>query len=140
MRENCQRVMVDRDHAIVIAKACRPGPWFASGAAFLAPLYRKRPLLVDRPKWVYAWTLYNEKLGTPGWHISPDSNMSLHLPVDVRSRQPTGWILTIPPALRNKGWLPKCGGTVMYEYDETEANFWTEAAYNEESVLEADIS
>jgi hypothetical protein len=122
----------------VIQKTDRPGTWFGAGAAFLAPLYRKRALLIDRPKWVYAWTLYNEKLGTQGWLTLPDVNPSLHLSIEINTRKPTGWYFTIPQELRRKGWLPESGGFVIYEYNETEANIWTEVAYNEESVLEAD--
>jgi hypothetical protein len=123
----------------VIHKANRPGPWFATGTAFLAPLYRKRALLIERPKWVYAWTLYNEMLGTNSWSVPPDVNSSLLLPIQLKPRNPTGWIFTIPQELRRKGWLPESGGVVVYEYTDTEANFWTEAAYNEESILESDI-
>ena len=139
MWDNCQRLTVGRDHAIVIQKADRPGAWFGAGAATLAPLYRKRALLIDRSKWVHAWTLYTEKIGAQGWLTSPDANTSLHLPVEIKSRNPTGWYFTIPPELRRKGWLPESGGIVIYEYNDAEANFWTEAAYNEESVLESDV-
>jgi hypothetical protein len=134
----CQRLTVNPSHAIVIPKANRPGAWFAPGPAFLAPLYRKRTLLIERAKWVYAWTLYTEKLGTSDWITPRETNASLHLPIELTSRNPTGWYFTVPLELRRKGWLPESGGFVMYEYSESEANFWTEAPYNEESTLEAD--
>jgi hypothetical protein len=140
MWENYQRLTVGRDHAIVITKTFRPGVWFAAGAAFLAPLYRKRSILLDRAKWVYAWTLYKEEIGTSGWLTPTDMNSSLHLPAEIYSRNSGGWYFTIPPELRRKGWLPEAGGIVIYEYGNAEANFWTEGAYNEESVLEADAS
>jgi hypothetical protein len=138
MWEKYQRITVNRDHGLVIQKTYRPGTWFAAGTALLAPLYRKRTLLVDRSKWIHAWTLYNETLGAQGWITPPDVNTNLHLPIEIRTRQPTGWIFTIPPELRRKGWLPESGGNVIYEYNDTEANFWTEAVYNEETILEAD--
>ncbi|HWW30842.1 MAG TPA: hypothetical protein VNY80_12555 [Steroidobacteraceae bacterium] len=125
---------------IVIPKGDRPGLWFAAGAAFLAPLYRKRTLLIDRAKWVYAWTLYNEKIGTQSWLIPSDSNMNLHHAIEINAHSPSGWVFTVPPDLRRKGWLPGSKGIVIFEYSETEANFWTEAAYNEESILESDTS
>jgi hypothetical protein len=140
MWENCQRLTVSRDHAIVITKTNRPGAWFTAGAAFLAPLYRKRSILLDRAKWVYAWTLYNEEIGTSGWLTPADRNSSLHLPAEIHSRNSGGWYFTIPSALRRKAWLPEAGGIVIYEYSDTEANFWTQGAYNEESILEADAS
>jgi hypothetical protein len=140
MWENSLRLTVNRDHRIVIPKTCRPGPWFAVGPAFLAPLYRKRTLLVDRSKWVYAWTLYTEKIGTQGWLVPVDINASLHQSIQIKARDPTGWCLTVPPELRRKGWLPESGGITIYEYSDSEANFWTEAAYNEESILESEVS
>src|SRR5580704_2495019 len=135
MWDRVQRLTVNRDHMIVIPRGDRPGEWFDSGRGFLAPLYRKRELLIDRSKWVHAWTLYNLKIGSQTWLTSPDSNMNLHLPIEIKARNPTGWYFTVPQDLRRKGWLPGSGGIVMYEYTDSEANFWTEAAYNEESVL-----
>jgi hypothetical protein len=140
MWEKYQRLTVNRDHAIVIPKTDRPGDWFAVGGASLAPLYRKRLLLLDRPKWLHAWTLYNDKLGAQGWLTSPDANSSFHVPIEISTHKPNGWYFTIPPELRRKGWLPEAGGIVIYEYNNAEANFWTESAYNEESILEADSS
>jgi hypothetical protein len=124
---------------IVIPKGDRPGPWFDTGAAFLAPLYRKRALLIDRAKWVHAWTLYNEKIGTQGWLTPRDSNTNLHHAIEINAHNPSGWVFTVPPDLRRKSWLPGSRGIVIYEYSDTEANFWTEAAYNEESLLESDV-
>jgi hypothetical protein len=138
MWENCQRITVNRDHAIVIPKGNRPGAWFSAGPCLLAPLHRKRELLIDRCKWVYAWSLYTESLGTRDWLTPPDANTSLHFPLEINVRKPAGWYFTIPQELRRKGWLPESGGVVIYEYHETEANFWTEPAYNEETILEAD--
>lgn len=122
----------------MIQKAYRPGPWFAAGKAFLAPLYRKRQLLIDRSKWVHAWTLYNEALETDAWLTPSDANTILHVPIEIRTRQPTGWIFTIPLELRRKGWLPEAGGIVICEYSDSELNLWCEDAYNLESLLEAD--
>ena len=139
MWENYQRLTVNRDHRIVIPKTCRPGIWFAAGPAFLAPLYRKRTLLIDRWKWVYAWTLYNEKIGTQGWLTPLDANANLHQSIEIKARDPTGWCFTVPSDLRRKDWLPESSGIVIYEYNDTEANFWTEAAYNEESILESEV-
>lgn len=136
--EKYRRIAVRADHAVVIQTACRPGPWFAAGSAVIAPLYRKRRILLERAKWVYAWTIYNEKLGTVEWHTPPDVNAKLHFPVDIRSRDPSGWILTIPPAIRERAWLPEGPAFVMFEYASSEATLWTEAAYGEESILEAD--
>jgi hypothetical protein len=83
--------------------------------------------------------MYNETLGPNGWLTPPDANASLHIPIEIRTRQPNGWIFTIPPELRRKGWLPESGGVVIYEYNHIEANFWTQAAYNEESILESNV-
>jgi hypothetical protein len=54
----------------------------------------------------------------------------------VRSHAPSGWSFTIPQELRRKGWLPEASGIVVLEYSTEELNVWTEAAYNEETVLE----
>jgi hypothetical protein len=106
----------------------------------LAPLHRKRALLLERAKWVHAWALYNDKVGTQQWLTPPEDNAALHFPIEIRSRDPSGWVITIPPHLRNAGWLAAAGGIVVFEHCETEANLWTEAAYNEESILEADAA
>jgi hypothetical protein len=140
MWENYHRLVIGRDHRIVIPKASRPGTWFSAGPGFLAPLYRKRQLLLERSKWLYAWTFYTEKIGTQSWLVPAETNASLHKSIELNARDPTGWYLTIPPELRRKGWLPESGGTTIYEYSESEANFWTEAAYNEESILESEVS
>jgi hypothetical protein len=136
--QNYRRIPVRQDHALVIPLACRPGEWFGAGTAVLAPLHRKRIILIERPNWVHVWTLYNEKLSTRDWLTPPEANTSLHFSIEIRSRAPSGWVVTIPPHLRNTGWLPSGGGNVMFEYCASEANFWTEDAYNEESILEAD--
>lgn len=139
--EKYRRLPVREDHAIVIPSACRPGEWFgARTPAFVAPLYRKRKILLERAKWVYAWTIYNEKLSTSEWLTPPNANGTLHFPVDIRSRDPSGWILTIPPAIRDRAWLPEGPASLMFEYTPSEANLWTEAAYNEELILEAEVS
>lgn len=138
MLELCKRLPVRVDHAIAIPRACCPGKWFGAGEAFLAPLHRKRVIYLDRAKWVHAWTIYNAKLETHDWRIPATANGSLHLPIEIRSRDPSGWMLTIPIAIREKGWLPEGPAFLMFEYSATEANLWTEAAYNEESILEAD--
>jgi hypothetical protein len=124
----------------VIPRSCCPGEWFGAGKAVLAPLYRKRIILLERAKWVHVWTLYNEKLSTRDWLTPPEATAALHFPVEIKSRDPSGWFVTIPPHLRNTGWLPGGGGIVMFDYCASEANFWTESAYNEESVLEADAT
>lgn len=138
MLENYRYVPVRRDHAIVIPAACRPGAWFGAGAAILAPLHRKRTILLGRPRWVRVWTLYNEILGAPDWLVPPEINAELHFEIDVRSRDPSGWLVTIPAPIRNRNWLPGGGGAVMLEYSSTELNLWDEDAYNEEAILEAD--
>lgn len=138
--EKYRRLQVRTDHGIVVQTVCRPGTWFAAGSAFLAPLHRKRPILIERSKWVHAWTIYNEKLGTREWLTPPDVNGSFHFAVDIKSRDPSGWILRIPPPIRDRAWLPPGPAFVMFEYNESEANLWTEAAYNEESILEADAN
>jgi hypothetical protein len=138
MWEKCQQLGVNRDHALVIQKALRPGPWFSTGPAFLAPLYRKRSLLLDRPNWVYAWTLYNDALITAEWLVPRSDNANLHLQIEIRSRQPTGWTFTIPIEIRRRGWLPSAGGIVMCESSDQELNFWRTDAYNSEATLEAD--
>jgi hypothetical protein len=123
----------------VIPKACCPALWFRAGQAFLAPLYRKRPLHLDRANWVHAWTVYTPELDTSGWQTPADANEKLHFPVEIRSRDPSGWLITIPKSIRDRGWLPPGPGFLMFEYAEAEANLWTEAGYNEESILEADF-
>ncbi|HEV8334709.1 MAG TPA: hypothetical protein VGQ22_25020 [Steroidobacteraceae bacterium] len=80
--------------------------------------------------------MYNEALGTPNWKVPPEENRSLHIAVQVRSHAPSGWSFTIPQELRRKGWLPEASGIVVLEYSTEELNVWTEAAYNEETVLE----
>jgi hypothetical protein len=60
--------------------------------------------------------------------------------VEIRSRDPSGWLITIPAAIRDRAWLPPTSGFLMFEYSSAEANLWTEAAYSEEAVLEADSS
>lgn len=137
MWDKCQRLPVRADHAIVISKANRPGSWFSAGRAFLTPLFRKRPLLLERSKWLYAWTLFTDAAPPDGWAMPPVDTRSLLFAVEIHARNPTGWYFTIPDELRNKGWLPSAGGVLMYEHSDSEANFWTEAAYNEETVLEA---
>ena len=87
---------------------------------------------------MYAWTLHNENLGTEGWQSPPDLVATLHFAIEVHPRSPTGWYFTIPVDLRSKQWLPSAGGIVMFEFTDSEANFWTEAAYNEESILESE--
>ena len=138
--ENCKRISVRSDHGIVIQRACRPGDWFGAGRAVLAPLHRKRPILLARANWLHAWTLYNDKLSTEDWRTKPEANSTLHFPIEVKSRNPSGWVVTIPSHLREPGWLPGSSGVVIFEYSETEANFWTEDAYNEQAILEADGS
>lgn len=140
MLQNYRRIPVRRDHALVIPLACRPGEWFGAGAAVLAPLHRKRVIHIQRAKWVHAWTLYNEKLGTQDWLTPPETNGTLHFRIEIRSRDPSGWLMTTPPHLRNTAWLPSDSGIVVFEYCASEANFWSEEAYNEESILEADSS
>ena len=140
MWDNYRRLTVNRDHMVVIPKGDRPGPWFGAGPAIIAPLCRKRSVLIDRAKWVHAWTLYNNALDVTKWLLTPEGNSTFHLSVEIKARQPSGWHLTIPQELRRKGWLPEAGGIVIYEYTDSEANLWTEAAYNEEAILEADAS
>lgn len=138
MLENCRRLTIRQDHAVVIPRVCCPGKWFRAGEAFLAPLYRKRALNLDRPKWVHAWTIYNQSLGTDDWLTPADINRTLHFAVEIRSRDPSGWLITVPAPIRDRAWLPQ-SGFLMLEYASAEANLWTEAAYNEESILEADL-
>ena len=138
MWENCRRITINRDHGIVIPRACSPGSWLAAGSAWLAPLYRKRRLLIERAKWIHIWTLYNDKVGTTDWLTPRDTNPALHFPIEIKSRDPSGWYFTVPPELRTKDWLPASGGIVVLEFDASEFNVWTVAAYDEESVLEAD--
>ena len=138
MWDNCRQVIVNRDHGIVIPRACSPGPWLGAGSAWLAPLYRKRRLFIERAKWIHAWTLYNDKVSATDWLTPRDTNPALHFPIEIKSRDPSGWYFTIPSELRAKDWLPASGGVVVLEYDASEFNVWTVAAYDEESVLEAD--
>lgn len=138
MWENCQPLTVNRDHAIVITRTYAPGSWFHAGKAMLAPLHRKRKILLDRFNYLHAWTLYNDKIGTGGWLVGPDANTSLHFQLDIHTRKAGGWYFVIPEEIRRKRWLPECGGIVMHEWSESEINFWTESAYNDESVLQAD--
>jgi hypothetical protein len=138
--ENYRRLLIRADHAVVIPRGCRPGEWFAAGKAVIAPLHRKRTILLPRPKWVHVWTLYNEKSDVQDWYTPPDSNANLHFPIDVRSRDSSGWLITIPGPIRDRNWLPVGGGHVILEYSASEMNLWTEDAYNEEAILEADAS
>jgi hypothetical protein len=138
--ENYRHVAIRKDHAVVIPRACCPGKWFHAGDVLLAPLYRKRALRLDRPKWVHAWTIYNQDLGTDDWLTPSGANGTLHFPTEIRSRNPSGWLITIPVPIRERAWLPPGPGFLMFEFGPAEATLWTEAAYNEESILEADFS
>lgn len=138
MWDNYRRCLINRDHAIVVPRAFSPGSWFGAGNAWLAPLYRKRNLLIDREKWVYAWTLYNEKVGDERWLTPRSANSLLHFSIEVKSRDPSGWYFTVPIELRIKTWLPRSGELVVLEHGGSEFNVWNLAAYNEESILEAD--
>lgn len=138
MWDKFKQITVNRDHAIVIHVASNPGKWFGAGTAYLAPLYRKRKILLARANWVYAWTLYNDALGTENWLVPKNTNSSLHVALEIKTRSPSGWYFTIPVELRAKGWLPEAGGLVVCEYSESELNLWTHPAYNEEAILEAE--
>ncbi|MDB6102443.1 MAG: hypothetical protein JWO52_2442 [Gammaproteobacteria bacterium] len=138
--ENYRRLVIRKDHAVVVPRVCCPAKWFRAGDAFIAPLPRKRTIHLDRSKWVNAWTIYNEEIGTNDWLTPAEVNRTLHFPVEIRSRDPSGWLITIPMPIRDRGWLPPGPGTLMFEYTPSEANLWTEAAYNEESILEADLT
>ena len=140
MWENCKPISINRDHAIVIPKACKPGSWFGAGTSYIAPLSRKRTILIEPAKWVHVWTIYNEKLDTTGWLVPKATNSTLHFAIEVKSHTSSGWHFTIPLTLRHRRWLPEYGGIVFFDYDATEANFWTETTYNEETILEADVS
>jgi hypothetical protein len=85
------------------------------------------------------WTIYNQSIGAVDWQTPAEANETLHFPIEIRSRDPSGWLITIPKAIRDRGWLPAGPGFLMFEYAEAEANLWSEAAYNEESILEADF-
>ena len=139
MWEFCKSLRVGRDHTISIARANQPGAWFGAGPAYLAPLSWKRSLLLDEPQQVYAWTLYNEKIGTEDWEISPEGKEELHFSIAVRSRAPetSGWQFVIPQRMRELLWLPAKGGRIIYEFSESEMNFWTVDAYNIEAMREA---
>lgn len=94
--------------------------------------------MVRQEHWLHAWTLYNANCKTDDWHTPPDTNPTLHIPIRVFSRKPSGWYFTVPQELREKGWLPERGGVVICECSETEMNFWTQDAYNLESLLESE--
>jgi hypothetical protein len=138
--ENWRRVNVRDDHAVVIPKACCPGAWFRCGDAYLAPLHRKRSVHLATAKLVHVWTIYNQQLGTADWLTSAEANDKLHFHVEIRSRNPSGWLLTIPMLIRDRDWLPPGPGVLILEYGPTEANLWTEEAYNEECILESDLT
>lgn len=140
MLEFYRQLAVRKDHAIVIPQSCCPGKWFCAGEAVLAPLYRKRSLYLERSKLVHAWTIYTAQMEADQWLVPPKENLALHFPLKIRSRDPSGWILTIPPEIRDRSWLPRGPATVMFEYSDNEANLWLESAYNEEALLEADAS
>jgi hypothetical protein len=125
---------------VVIPRACSPGEWFRAGDAFIAPLHRKRSIYLATAKRVHVWTIYNQHIGTDDWLTSSEENGNLHFPIEIRSRKPSGWLLTIPMLIRDRDWLPQGPGAVIFEYGPTEANLWTEAAYNEECILEADLT
>lgn len=43
-------------------------------------------------------------------------------------------LVTIPPHLRNNAYLPEDSGIVLFECCASEPNFWSEEAYDEESI------
>lgn len=96
--------------------------------------------MLDRTKLVFAWTLYNDVVDWSQWRNPRDTTDELHFQIEMKSRNPSGWYFTVPQYMRNRGWLPEAGGIVICEYSELEFNLWTEPAYNEESILEADPS
>src|SRR5690606_41329662 len=63
---------------------------------------RKRAIHLDQSKWVYAWTIYNQDLSTADWLTPADTNGTLHFPVEIRSRDPSGWLMTIPAPIRDR--------------------------------------
>jgi hypothetical protein len=47
-------------------------------------------------------------------------------------------LITLPEEMRDRAWVPSGPSTMMFEYDASEANLWTQEAYDEEFILEAD--
>jgi hypothetical protein len=94
---------------------------------------------LDRSKWVHAWTIYTSERGTDDWVTPVSVNATLHFEVEIRARNPSGWLITIPMPIRDRAWIASGPGFLFFEYTSSEANLWTESAYNEESILEADL-
>jgi hypothetical protein len=139
MWENYKEIRVGRDHKIVFprinaANVLKP----KAGDAWLVPLYFKRNLLLDESDLLYAWTVCHGS-SLDDWAINHEDQPSLRFEIRIKSHvgSPPGHYLTIPKELREKGWLPKAGGTVLCEFGSDELNIWTPRAYNLETVRNA---
>lgn len=136
MWEKYRYFRVNRDHGLVIPRSVSES-WFRAGDAFLAPLFLKREILVDESDRLFAWTLYNDHLGTVDWALEPRDYPLLNFPINVYDHPPNGQIFTIPLNIRKRAWLPKAGEKVIVEFGENELNFWTISAYNTEYLRES---
>lgn len=139
MWEKYQRLTVNGQHGIVFNKNWDLPQWFGvCSDAVIAPLYRRRPILLGIEHRLHAWTLYRKENGTQGWVTPREDNDSLHFPIEINAKKPANWYFTIPPEIRRKAWLPEASGIVMVEFNDAEVSIWTQDAYNIESFLEAE--
>lgn len=127
---------VDRDHTIVIARG-GVEKWYKAGKAWLAPLSLKRDILLDEEDRMYAWSLFNETLGTDNWNNDPNDYPNLRFDIEVKDHAPRNLAFVIPKAIRDREWLPKAGGTVIIEIGNQELNIWTRSSYNTEYLRES---